>query len=211
MPQSNLEYVKTEAADIESLLRSVAGRIESKSELETLLRRGEIDVLHFACHGRYNADSPGRSEVRIGEQIFRPWDVVAENRTFLRTQPVVFVNACDSGRAGMGLTGIDGWARAFLKAGPGELQPSRRPSPSRSYAGAFIGSTWKTTDELASRFSVEFYRGLLAGSTIGEAMRGARARVKQAGDATYLSYTLYANPNARAVRPVATPNQQPRL
>ena len=46
------------------------------------------------------------------------------------------MNACDSGQLGVGLTGVDGWAEAFLTGDGGQ-------------AGVFIGSVWRTTDELA--------------------------------------------------------------
>ncbi|QLQ08672.1 MAG: CHAT domain-containing protein [Anaerolineae bacterium] len=41
-------------------------------------------------------------------------------------------------------------------------------------AGVFVGSVWKTTDELASQFAATFYRRLLAGDRLAEAMRQAR-------------------------------------
>jgi len=85
------------------------------------------------------------------------------------------------------LTGLDGWAEAFLTGDGGQ-------------AGVFIGSVWQTTDELAAQFAAVFYARLLAGDRLAEAMRQARAAVKRPGDATYLSYTLYANPRVRAAR-----------
>jgi CHAT domain-containing protein len=97
------------------------------------------------------------------------------------------MNACDSGRLGVGLTGLDGWAEAFIAGDGGK-------------AGVFIGSVWQTTDELASQFAAVFYERLLAGDPLAEAMRQARAAVRRFGDATYLSYTLYANPKVRAAR-----------
>jgi CHAT domain-containing protein len=58
---------------------------------------------------------------------------------------------------------------------------------------------WKITDGLACTFATTFYTRLLSGEPVAEALRNARTAIKQAGDATYLSYTLYADPRARAL------------
>ena len=186
-PPSNLPYVQKEVEAIQQMPGlQVVHLIEDKPTLEAFLQTGEADVLHFACHGRFRAETPARSIIVLGNRHFQPDDLTAEYRNFGRVKPLVFLNACDSGRLGVGLTGLDGWAEAFLKAN----------------AGFFIGSVWKTTDELASQFAETFYERLLAGDPVGEAMRQARAAAKKSGDATYLSYSLYANPRVRAARPV---------
>ena len=117
----------------------------------------------------------------------RAAELTPQYRNFALARPLVFMNACDSGQLGVGLTGLDGWAEAFLTGDGGQ-------------AGVFIGSVWRTTDELASQFAAVFYERLLAGDRLAEAMRQARVAVKRSGDATYLSYTLYANPRVRAPR-----------
>jgi hypothetical protein len=184
-PPSNLAYVQEEVKAIRATGLQVQV-IEEKAALERFLQAGQAEVVHFACHGRFKSAIPGHSVVVIGNRSLRPDDLTAENRNFGRIQPLVFLNACDSGRLGLGLTGLDGWAEAFLKAN----------------AGFFIGSVWSTTDELASRFAETFYRRLQAGDSVGEAMRQAREAARRPGDATYLSYTLYANPCVRAARPL---------
>jgi hypothetical protein len=57
---------------------------------------------------------------------------------------------------------------------------------------------WKTTDQLAYEFAKAFYQRLQAGDCVAEAMRRARKDIVMSGDATYLSYTLYAHPRIRA-------------
>jgi CHAT domain-containing protein len=182
-PPSNLFYVKEEVKAIRATGLQVQ-TIEELPALETFLQTGQAEVVHFACHGQFKSALPDRSVVVIGKRSLRPADLTAENRNFGRARPLVFLNACDSGRLGLGLTGLGGWAKAFLKAD----------------AGFFIGSVWKTTDELAARFAQTFYERLQAGDSIGEAMRRAREAARRSGDATYLSYTLYANPCVRAAR-----------
>jgi hypothetical protein len=186
-PPSNLKFVRQEVDALRGLPGLRVKVIESKPDLEAFLQDGRADVLHFACHGAFNADLPARSAVKLGDRFLRAAELTPPYRNFALGRPLVFMNACDSGRLGVGLTGLDGWAEAFIAGDGGK-------------AGVFIGSVWQTTDELASQFAAVFYERLLAGDPLAEAMRQARAAVRRFGDATYLSYTLYANPKVRAAR-----------
>jgi len=154
------------------------------STVYKLLELGGFDGLHFACHGEYNQRNPDQSILLLeGKQRFRPNDITGDKRAFGRDRPLVFLNACETGRAGLSLTGLGGWARAFVQAG----------------AGVFVGSMWEANDESACKFAIAFYRHLLDGKTVAEAARLARQSIKRAGDPTWLSYTVYANPLARLV------------
>lgn len=187
-PPSNLKYVRQEVETLQNLPGLSVTLIEDKPALEAFLQHGKAHILHFACHGAFNAELPDRSAIRLDANRFlRTRDLIPpQYRNFALERPLVFMNACDSGRLGIGLTGLDGWAQAFLVRDGGK-------------AGVFIGSVWQTNDELAAQFAAAFYRRLLAGDRLAEAVRQARAAVKRPGDATHLSYTLYANPQVRAV------------
>ena len=178
---SNLRFVQQEVKALQNLPGLAVKLIENKAALEEFLENGRAEALHFACHGAFNAELPARSAVKLGDRFLRVAELTPQYRNFALAWPLVFMNACDSGQLGVGLTGVDGWAEAFLTGDGGQ-------------AGVFIGSVWRTTDELASQFAAVFYERLLAGDRIAEAMRQARVAVKRSGDATYLSYTLYANP-----------------
>jgi CHAT domain-containing protein len=80
----------------------------------------------------------------------------------------------------MALTGIGGWARRFVQAG----------------AGAFIGAYWSVYDDAAFAFAKEVYTRILDGMPIGDAVREARAKVREDGDPTWLAYTVFADPLA---------------
>lgn len=183
-PPSDLSWVEREVETISNLPGLDVKIIEDKQALLKFFKTGEADVVHFACHGAFQATNPGRSKMLLGNRILRPDEIVAENSNFGSVKPLVFLNACDSGRQGIGLTGLSGWANAFTD---------------RAGAGFFIGSLWKTTDRLAYTFARVFYEKLQAGFRVGEAMRQARQSIGEQGDASYLSYTLYANPRIRAV------------
>lgn len=152
-----------------------------------LLESSKFNGLHFACHGEYQAQNPDQSALWFeGRQPLRPNDIVGKKRMFGREHPLVFLNACETGQSGVSLTGIGGWARAFVKAG----------------AAGFLGSLWEAQDESAYRFALAFYGYLLNGKTVAEAVRLARKDIRKAGDPTWLSYTVYAHPLARLERKV---------
>ena len=67
------------------------------------------------------------------------------------------------------------------------------------HAGAFVGSLWPVTDDVAVLFARVFYERLAAGVPLGEAMRQAREEVRRQrpADPTWLAYCCFADPLAR--------------
>ena len=60
-----------------------------------------------------------------------------------------------------------------------------------------MGTFWEVLDEPSSRFALEFYKQLISGNTIGEAIRQARLTlIKEYGEETIVwgSYLLYGDP-----------------
>jgi hypothetical protein len=154
--------------------------------------KGSFDLLHFAGHGA--ADSSAISEARLllqgriedGQYIEASLTATTvDSRADLTgsdgARPVVVLNACQAGRLGYRLTGIGGFAEAFLKGG----------------AGAFIGTQWSVGDAPARVFTETFYRRLLEGDTVAQATVAGRERARADGDATWLAYAVYAHPYAR--------------
>ncbi|MCZ7568018.1 MAG: CHAT domain-containing protein [Ardenticatenaceae bacterium] len=153
----------------------------SRQELLTALATGGFDLLHFACHGIFNPDAANKSTLSL--QARQPFAVEAVSglaAKFGFDNPIIFLNACQSGRQGYGLTGIGSWARQFLSV----------------RCAAFIGSLWSVDDDLAFKFTETFYTRLAAGASLGTAVREARLAVKaeRPADPTYLAYALYADP-----------------
>lgn len=60
---------------------------------------------------------------------------------------------------------------------------------------------WTVTDGRALDFAKSLYDGLTDGQTVAEAVRNARTVAREAGDPTWLAYSVYAHPNARVHRP----------
>jgi CHAT domain-containing protein len=163
-----------------------------------LRRPGPIDILHVSGHGMSTVGNVIQASLlmtgRVDPQGRYEIDELTDSavKTALafesNSQPIVFLNACQAGRSGSSMVGIGGFAGAFLK-----------PASNRG-AGAFIGAQWSIGDETALTFATKFYEALLGGQTLVDATRTARKAAKEAGELSWLSYTVYGDPAAVAVR-----------
>jgi CHAT domain len=153
------------------------------------LQSSDFDLLHFAGHGQAEPGAPAKLllEGKHNTTTYIPSDISATTVSQYcrfrasKTQPIILLNACQIGRNGYALTGVSGFAPAFLKAG----------------AGTFVGSLWSVGDRPARVFSESLYSSLLAGLTLAEATCIAREKSKVAGDATWLAYVVYGHPHLR--------------
>jgi len=161
-------------------------------EVCAAMRKGTYDAWHFSGHAR--ADTTQRSDKSTlelqGSEKLTPDNVTGVFTNMLLPRPLVFLNACQSARGGLALTGVGGWAQRFL-----------RPQSLDEGASAFIGTYWSVDDNAALRFAKELYARLLAGESIGLAAKYARAAARADDDTSWLAYTVYADPNARVVPP----------
>jgi hypothetical protein len=141
-------------------------------------------VLHFACHNRFT-DKSGPTIAMVGGPL-RPTDlaVAVQKRSLAVAAPLVFFNACRTAGEILGLMQMMGWAKQFMAAG----------------AGAFLGSLWAVRSSAARSFAEAFYEALVAQRLpLGQASLEARKAIAEdAGDPTWLAYTVYGNPSATA-------------
>lgn len=160
--------------------------------LNDVLRRAEYDVIHFAGHATFNAADADLSALIMDDRV--PF-YAQKIRRLLKGQPLVFLNACesatvanereDSRSAGRLQRPVEGLAAAFV------------------YGGALgcIGSLWPVHDAPAHDLAIHFYKHVLRGEMIGEALRQARKAVKSkpeyARDITWASFVLYGDPTFR--------------
>lgn len=196
-PPDNLLAAQAESDYFAELHRrqwevSLTGPLKSVDEVTQTIRGGQTHLFHFACHGNFDAANANESKLKLGTEFLMPRDIKALGPFVRKSKPVVFLNACHSGRVGIGLTQIGGWAQTFLD---GE-------------ASAFIGALWEANDVLAAQFAQEFYNrlwglGPFAGKRrpLGQAFHEARMAIKQADPAnpTWLAYVLYGDPYGQVV------------
>jgi CHAT domain-containing protein len=189
---SHLE-VGAEVAEIKRMLqgRGITPRETPPSDEPLLqaLETPDFDVFHIACHG---GSDPARIEStslvlsdRLAAGAVQPVTVdartVAGTASLKGRTPLVFLNACETGRSAPLLTAWGGWPQTFWQAG----------------AGAFVGTSWSVRDGPATDFSLAFYRALLDGATLMDAAGAGRAAAKVRPDASWLAYVVYGHPTAR--------------
>ena len=173
-------FLTTLAADHTIQLRAPS---KTLAEVKDLFLHGGYQLMHVATHGRFNTSDADESVLELSDENLRPLDLVASGlRGIRKSMPLVFLNACDGGRADFSLTGLGGWAEKLFR---------------EANASAFVGALWEVHDDLAVEFTKHFYGRLAAGDSLGEAMRAARAHLREVDETnpTWLAYTLYGDPN----------------
>ncbi len=145
-----------------------------------------FDMVHFAGHAEYDPNNPNERGWRLSSGILRPDDIMKMAGT-AAMPTLVFSNGCQSARTEEWSIKdrfheeIFGLANAFLLSG----------------VKHYVGTFWEILDEPSRRFALEFYGSLIAGKTVGRALRDARAEVIKAfGEETivWASYVLYGDP-----------------
>jgi len=190
----NADHTLPGAAEEEAMLKYRLKGISpitanSLDVLDFLAAGNDCAVLHFACHGQTGQKGSVESSLLMtglkrGAELFDDpltWQSVKAEANFgPGAGPLVFVNACQTGRVGAGITGVAGFADAFI-----------RPH-SRRGASAFIGALWSVDDQLATSFADTLYTALGAKKTLIEAVHAAREACKANHDFTWLSYSIYS-------------------
>ncbi|MES1243467.1 MAG: CHAT domain-containing protein [Acidobacteriota bacterium] len=160
--------------------------VASAEEIETILGKGGLDLLHFVGHGGFNPDQPNESALPLeDESFFRAGDLTGALATEIgRNRPLVFLNACWIGQQAWSLTGLGGWADRWVRV---------------CGCGAFLGPAWPVRDSRAFEFARSFYGALAQGETFGRAARIARLALREADadDPAWLTYVIYAHANGR--------------
>ncbi|HSG40839.1 MAG TPA: CHAT domain-containing protein [Thermoanaerobaculia bacterium] len=195
---SDLPQAEGESEDLLALAQPEARQVERiparLSSLQEAFRRGEHDGWHFTGHGTHRESAPDLSSIWLedGEEL-TPVYLSGREKKLGDKRPLVFLNACSSGKSGMSLTDIGGWAPHFLRAN----------------AGACIGALWPIEDGPARAFAQAFYGAFLAGAPIAEAVYAARQAIRSESSAVWLAYTVFAHPLAMCAPP-ALSELQPR-
>jgi hypothetical protein len=180
-----------------------------RSEVLATLEKGAFDLLHVASHGTFHDTQAADTAALLLEDVaFQAAELSPRLADGLRqSAPLVFFNACQTGRIGYSLTRLGAWSAELIRLG----------------CGGFIGTHWRVTDDVALEVAREFYRLLFLGTPIAEALRCARQKVRAGhpDDPTWLAYSCYADPTARiaartttavpvpARGPVPTPGPRP--
>jgi hypothetical protein len=168
---SGLPAAREEKSHFEALTqeqRTVTLVPATVNEVIRHMSKGVYDCWHFIGHGVFDYKNPDYSYIELeGGGSLSPEHINGQVKKQLeRVSPLVFLNACQMGRSAFGLTGVGGWASRFVKD---------------CKVAAFIGTLWSINDEVASVFAKELYSQLMAGFSIGRAVKGGLSRVVQNG------------------------------
>ena len=153
-----------------------------------------FDLVHFAGHADYNQQNPGESGWQLSSGIIKAQEIIKMAGT-AAMPTLIFSNACQSARTEEWTVKehfqdeIFGLANAFILAG----------------VKHYVGTFWEILDEPSSRFALEFYKNVLSGKTVGEAVRLARlALINKYGEETivWASYLLYGDPTSNYMEQV---------
>ncbi len=141
------------------------------------------DVVHFAGHSQYDAETPSHSGWVLHEGVLTAGELSKLSRPPL----LVFSNSCQAGvttewKRGYRYEGqAFGIGSAFLLAG----------------VKNYIGTLWVVHDEESRVFATVFYQHVISGRSLGEALLRARQQViTQRGwqNLTWASYLCYGDP-----------------
>jgi hypothetical protein len=176
-----LAFTRTEAGELIANYRAreIAGRV---SQVYDLLASSGVQLIHFAGHGRFDPDVVANCEIKLADGSLIPSDLQVATIGHA-DHPLVFLNACESGAEGWGLTQIGGWASAFCDA---------------QFWG-FVGPYWPVNDQVALKASRLFYQAIRDGATLGRALQTVRRQfwtdTEFPAHPTWLAYSLHSHPN----------------
>lgn len=143
------------------------------------------DVMHFAIHGVYDANSVLNGLVLVDGRAIDPTKVKG---SVLLRRPFVFLNACQVGSGQKILGDYAGMAEAFLYAG----------------AAGLVAPLWSIKDSIAKEIALSFYEQTLSGAAAADVLRRERGRLGTSPgmiSATYLAYQFFGHPAMKLTRP----------
>lgn len=133
---------------------------DAATRLDVLAKMADADLIHLACHGRFDPTHPNAS----GLQMADGWLTLDQLLDIRLDRPLVLLSGCETGRVrvdrGDELVGI---MATLIGAG----------------AGGLVTSLWKTQDAAATALIESFYDLWLAGADPVSALRAAQRHVRR--------------------------------
>ncbi|WP_442777286.1 CHAT domain-containing protein [Sphaerotilus montanus] len=193
-PDGNLPAA---AAEVQDIAAALAPHLEitklepdqaTNARLNQVLSGPPFDFVHYAGHAVFDTTNPSLSGLQLKDVLLTAEKIQRLNRG----GALVFLNACESGTAGLTAPGPDLFSRP---------EPVLGLASAFIYSGALgcVGSLWPVLDRTAAKLAVRFYQLVLEGEPTGEALRQARAdaRHDDPTGVTWAGYVLYGSPTFR--------------
>lgn len=209
-PRGSLPAAKNEAAAIQDAtkpVREAGGLIVDIRSAEATCEFfkssfAQYDIFHYAGHSKFDPENPSTSALLLADSDFEVASLL--QLTNERSAPLLaFANACQTSPRKNGLSEEElyGFASGFLYSG----------------VSHYIGSTLDLYDRSSAYFAEDFYKYILRGCSVGEALQGARLEsISRYGEEllTWSSYSLFGDPEVRYFaerETIPTPPQKLKL
>jgi len=215
-PTENLAGARQEGENILALCKALGpavdvtvlkGREARKAQLIALFSSGAFDVLHYAGHAFFDPQQRTRSGLLCADgEVLSGGDLAAVSNL----PTLMFFNACEAARV-----------RGERPSADSSTNPSRSdPSPSevvargigfaeallRGGVANFVGTYWPVGDASAAAFAASFYRQLLEGASLGDALHEGRSTVEALPSSDWADYVFYGDTDFR-LKPSNAPSE----
>lgn len=195
--QKNLEAKNVE-------IKKIYGDEVTQEKFFLEISKGDYDIIHFAGHADISEegessllfaqekDENGNTtkKITVGSQM------LANQIENAKVKPkIVFMNACSSAAKANQLD----TEKIEYDRDSSKIALNFVDSLSSVRVSAYIGSIWPVHDKEAANFAVDFYKNIIKGCTIGDAIRLARieAFLKDPDELVWASFVLYVHPTMR--------------
>lgn len=197
-PTGDLKGAESEGMSLTELFNAnhgevdvLSGKAATKASVIQALSSSSYDILHYAGHADFDEANPTNSGLICSDGRLLAADIAG-----LTSMPqLIFLNGCESGRLRGGPahgTSLSGQQFSALQSSVGLAEGFLM-----SGLMNFIGTYWPVDDLGATRFAQTFYKALLAGDSIGLAMRLARKEIGDAGLRDWANYLHFGDPMYR--------------
>ena len=159
---------------------------KSADEVVRTLFCDDYKIIHLAGHGVFNAASPKKSGMVIGNDTYLTTFDIAQMSA---VPELVFVNCCHLGK----VNGVD--EQYFQERY--KLAANIGTQLIECGVKAVVAAGWAVSDEAASEFAEIFYTRMFSGSNFGDAVKDARAWIYDKyhlSNNTWGAYQCYGDP-----------------
>lgn len=139
----------------------------------------DLDLVHFSCHAKYNAEWPDRSEIWLSDDFGVRLIDMEVYEIAISGNPLVILNACETGNLNPLYT--SNFAASFLRSG----------------ARGVVATECVVPDNFASAFGQKLHDRLLSHTELGQALLETRWEFLDNDNPSGLLYSMYAPPSVR--------------
>lgn len=153
-------------------------------EMDAFFQEQAASLLHFVCHGRdatVQAIRLAKGQYLTAEQALGG----GLAQSCRASRPLIFLNACELGRAGAGMVSVGGFPLTFMESG----------------ASGIVAPLWRVDDEAAHSAAVTFYETVRTDPFVpfAEILRRLRqGGLQPEGQDSHAAYVYYGDPLAAA-------------